>query len=154
MRILKYLIPLWCGVLVYSAASLCVGATGLRSFDELLEEKNKQTGNLDELRRLNMELEGTRDALKYDDDTISVYARELGFGTEDERFIRIVGDRIVRTRQMDTGESLAVTEPTAVKDTTLRIIAIVVAAALFLFISFTDLIRNVFRNSSSKYSTV
>jgi cell division protein FtsB len=141
MRILKYLFPVWCGIILYSAMSICVGNTGRRPYSELLEEKNRQIQNMEELQNLNNELQGMRDSLKYDSDTISVYARELGFGSEDEKFMRIVGDSNVRRQQIISGDTLRVTEPLAIADSTLRLISVATAIVIFLFLAFTGIFK-------------
>jgi cell division protein FtsB len=141
MRVSKYLAPLWAGIVIYSMAVMTVGKIGFQAYDELLHEQDKQQQNLENLYGINQNLTGIRDALKYDGDTIAVYARELGFGSEDERFIRIVGTDIVRSSQVSEGELIQVETGDFVEDKTLRIIAICTAGTLFAFLLLTDLLK-------------
>jgi cell division protein FtsB len=143
MRALKYVIPLWTGIVVYSVTAMTIGRTGLRSYDDLSLERDKQRLNLEKLRNIRENLSGIRDALKYDSDTIAVYARDLGFGSEDEHFIRIVGGG-VRSPQIHEGEMLQVETGDFINDKTLRVIAVCVAGALFLFLLFIDLLKALF----------
>jgi cell division protein FtsB len=141
MRVSKYLVPLWAGIVVYSLAVIIAGKTGFEAYDELLREREKQRLNLEKLYNINEDLAGVRDALKYDGDTIAVYARELGFGSENERFIRIVGLDTVRSSRITEGGLIQIETSDFIEDKTLRIIAVCVSGALFLFFLFVDLLK-------------
>jgi cell division protein FtsB len=141
MRMAKYLVPLWIGVVIYAAAVVTVGKIGLQAYDELLREHGKQRQNLDRLYKINENLTGIRDALKYDGDTIAVHARDLGYASKDERFIRIVGADSVRMSQLSEGELVQIETSDFIEDKALRIIAICVAGVLFLFLLFIDLLK-------------
>jgi cell division protein FtsB len=144
MRTLKYVMPLWTGIVIYSVTVITLGKTGLRSYDDLSRERDKQRLNLEKLSDIQESLSGIRDALKYDGDTIAVYARDLGFGSEDERFIRIVGLNSVHFPQIHEGEIVQVETGEFIDDKTLRVIAVCAAGALFLFLLFTDLLKALF----------
>jgi cell division protein FtsB len=137
----KYIVPLWIGIVIYSATVMTVGKIGLQAYDELLREQEKQQRNLDNLYMINEKLTGIRDALKYDADAIAVLAHDLGYATEDERFIRIVGDDTVRPSHISEGELVQIETSDYVGDKTLRIIAICVAGVLFMFFLFIDLLK-------------
>ena len=89
MRILKYLAAVWFAVIFYAVSSLFAGAAGFSTYSQLNAEKEKQIANLRKLQAINQDIRGRKEALIYDDDTISIYARELGYGGGGERFIRI-----------------------------------------------------------------
>jgi cell division protein FtsB len=144
MRTFKYFIPLWIGIVIYSVTVIAIGKTGLRAYDDLSREREKQRLNLEKLHGTNENLSGIRDALKYDSDTIAVYARDLGFGSEDERFIRIVGQDSVRSPKINEGEMFQVETGDFTNDKTLRIVAVCAAGILFLFLLFVDLLRALF----------
>jgi cell division protein FtsB len=141
MKRIKYLMPLWVGIAIYSVAVVIAGQTGLHAYEELLRDMERQKENLDKLYAVNTELTGIRDALQYDGDTIAVYARELGFGSEDERFIRINGLSAIHPPRLIEGELVESTEGVYVADKTLRVIAVCVAGALLLFFIFIDLLK-------------
>ena len=141
MRALKYIMPLWIGIVIYSVTVITIGKTGLRAYDDLSREREKQRLNLEKLYGTNDSLSGIRDALKYDSDTIAVYARDLGFGAEDERFIRIVGQDGGRPPQIDEGEMFQIETSDFTNDKTLRGVAVCAAGVLFLFLLFTDLLK-------------
>lgn len=83
MPVFKYLISLWVTIIVYSLLSLFAGARGISAYNQLKKEQDKQKTNLEYLKNINQKLEGKKDALLYDSDTITAYARELGYGAKD-----------------------------------------------------------------------
>jgi cell division protein FtsB len=123
MRSLKYLLALWAVVAFYSLTSVFTGSGGFQAYHELSMEWDKQKSNIMSLREKNHELAGLRDALLYDSDTIALYARELGFGREDETFIRIVGFEEKIKQPLAPGEIPSIVKPEYTPDRLLRIIA-------------------------------
>ena len=91
MKLYKYFLVPWFSLAIYTFLSIYNGPAGIVSYRELMAERYKILENLDKLHTINRELEGTMDALLYDAETIQVKARELGYGENEERFIRIVG---------------------------------------------------------------
>jgi cell division protein FtsB len=124
MNALKYLIPLWVAIVVYAGLSLFSGAMGFSAYTELQTERDKQLANLETLKQLNQKLEGDVKALLSDSDTIAVYARELGYGSEDERFVRLVGLGQNRRRYQSAGQTVDAEEPGFVSGETIRLIAL------------------------------
>ncbi|MDR1948893.1 MAG: septum formation initiator family protein [Spirochaetaceae bacterium] len=124
MKALKYLISLWVGVLVYSFFSLTAGAMGFSAYDQLRKERNKQQVNLDVLQGINRELEGGKDALLYDSNLIAAHARELGYGREDERFIRIVGLSGAKKQLFTPGQIIFAAKPEYMAEKTICLIAL------------------------------
>ena len=103
MKLGKYLLVPWFSLAVYTALSIYNGPSGIVPYRELLSERQKILENLDKLRIVNVELEGAMDALLYDQETIRIKARELGYGEYNERFIRIVGLPGARASEMKPG---------------------------------------------------
>jgi cell division protein FtsB len=134
MGILKYLIALWAAVAVYSISSVFVGAAGFSTYKQLAAERDKQRANIEALQNLNHELEGTMDALKYDSDTIQVYARELGYGAPREHFVRIVGLPGVKKQRMTAGQVTVPQKPDFIPDQTLRIYSICAGLGVFILL--------------------
>ena len=91
MRQSKYFLVPWLSLAVYTVLSIYNGPAGIVSYRELLGERQKILENMDKLHIINGELEGIMDALLYDAEAIQIKARELGYGENDERFVRIVG---------------------------------------------------------------
>ncbi|GMO47794.1 MAG: hypothetical protein Ta2G_03380 [Termitinemataceae bacterium] len=147
MRFLKYLSPVWVAVLFYSFSSLLVGAMGVNAYKQLNSEYEKQLENLGELQNKRAELLGIQEALRYDYDTIAVYARKLGFGATDERFIRIVGLDDKYKENLDSGEVMNVAMLDFVENRTLHIIAVVIGISMFVCIGLIDII-NAFSNKA------
>jgi len=91
MKLRKYLFIPWVMLAVYTILSVYNGTAGIVSYRALLAEREKIRENLEKLQLVNQELEGTLTALHSDTETIRVKARELGYGEQNERFVRIVG---------------------------------------------------------------
>jgi cell division protein FtsB len=144
MRAVKYLVALWISVAVYTMLSLCVGAKGISAYNGLVEEQKKQETNMKTLERINAELENTQNALLYDRDTIRVYARDLGFGENDEKFVRIVGlrqDRKARMLPAEAGGEIVIAEdPRSMRNGTMRLISIFAALAVFIAFLVSDIL--------------
>jgi cell division protein FtsB len=140
MRALKYLLALWVSVVVYSGLSLYGGAKGISAYNGLLEEQEKQQANMVTLERINTELENTRNALLYDRDTIRVYARDLGFGEKDEKFVRIVGLGLSRKSQVSPGEIVIAEKPRSMGNKTIRFISIFSALAVCIAFLVADIL--------------
>jgi cell division protein FtsB len=134
MGIRKYLFALWVAIAVYTLSSVLTGASGLSAYKQLAAERDKQRANIEALQSLNLELEGTTDALKYDSDTIRVYARELGYGGPQERFVRIAGLSGVKKQRMTAGQVTVPQKPGSIPDQTLQIYSICAGFAVFLLL--------------------
>jgi cell division protein FtsB len=141
MRSLKYLLALWAVVAFYVLTSVFIGLSGFRAYEELNRERDKQITNIMALREKNYELAGLRDALLYDSDTIAVYARELGFGREDENFIRIVGFEERIKQPSAPGEVTPVVKQEHTSDQLLRIFAVCSGMMIMSLLGLFDFLR-------------
>ncbi|MDR0403496.1 MAG: septum formation initiator family protein [Treponema sp.] len=139
MRFRKYLLVPWIAIAIYALSSLFAGAAGIGSYQVLLGERERIFGNLEELETLNRELEGTMDALLYDSETIKVRARELGYGEDTERFVRIVGLPGARYRETAVGSVKTAAKPPYIPDKVLRIVSVLAGLAVFLAFFVRDL---------------
>ncbi|MDR1031230.1 MAG: septum formation initiator family protein [Treponema sp.] len=141
MGSVKYLIPIWVGILVYTLFSIIRGPVGLSAYNQLHQEHDKLSENMESLKRINKELEITKDALMYDKETIAMYARDLGYSRNNERFIRIVGLEGVRKPQSEAGQLLTALEPQYISDATIKIVAFSLGAGLFLCMWLPDFLE-------------
>ncbi|MDR0722832.1 MAG: septum formation initiator family protein [Treponema sp.] len=142
MGSVKYLIPIWVGICVYTLFSVVRGPVGLSAYKQLSREYDKLSENMESLKRINKELETTKNALMYDKETIAIYARDLGYSTGNERFIRIVGLEGTRKSHAEVGELITAVEPRYVSDITIKIIAFSIGAGLFLCMWIPDFLEN------------
>jgi cell division protein FtsB len=145
MAFVKYFVALWLAVLFYAVASFFAGGAGLEAYNELENEYSKQQENLKKLENINALLSGEKDALENDSDTIAVHARELGYGTGEERFIRIVWRGDAPYSRHETGEVYNAKESDAVPNRTILIISTIIFVSLSLCMALFDvigLIRN------------
>jgi cell division protein FtsB len=140
---MKYLMVLWGTVTLYVLSPVFTGNSGFAAYHELSMERDKQELTIETLKEKNRELEGFRDALLYDSDTIAVYARELGFGRDDEVFIRIVGfDERVK-QPIAPGEVTRILRKTHTADRVLRLLTFCTGVGVIILLGLFDLLRKV-----------
>jgi cell division protein FtsB len=142
MRIFKYLIGIWTAVIVYTLFSFLAGPSGLSSYNYLLNERERQHENIDNLGNINEELERTKFNLQYDQDTMLVHARLMGFGQADERFIRIVGLGIPKTAQITAGNIYTTSYPDYISDKNIKIAALCAGLLVFAFLFMLEIIES------------
>ncbi|MDR3277119.1 MAG: septum formation initiator family protein [Treponema sp.] len=141
MKALKYLLPFWLSILIYTVLSLFSGAMGLSAYDQLAAERNRQKANLESLQALNRELAGDMDALLYDSDTIAAYARELGYGRPEEKFLRIVGIPGTLNKEFAEGQIVRAGEPAFLSNEIIRFISLGAGLALFFSMLLAELLH-------------
>ena len=141
MQILKYIAALWFAVMLYATSSLFAGAAGFSAYKQLNAEKEKQIAQLRRLQAINEDIRGKKEALIYDNDTISVYARELGYGSDKERFIRIAGLNGKQKNRISAGELFLPVLPGYIDDKTIRIVSAALAFAIILSFAVVDMLH-------------
>lgn len=134
--------PIWAGIFVYTAFSIGRGPVGVLAYNQLSREHDKLVENMESLKRINKELEITKNALMYDKETIAIYARDLGYSYGNERFIRIVGLEGTKKPRIEAGELLIAAEPRYISDTTIKIVAFAMGAGFFLCMWIPDFLEN------------
>ncbi len=141
MRYLRFAFSLWVAVAVYGLMAITVGRTGIIAQRGLETERDRLAANMEKLRAINGELEGSIVALRSDADTIAVRARELGYGRPDEQFVRIVGVPAAGRRMATAGNLLTAVRPVGVSNSTLRIIALISGLSTYGFATMAGLSR-------------
>ncbi|MDR2028479.1 MAG: septum formation initiator family protein [Treponema sp.] len=142
MRALKYIIAPWAAAVVYSLFSLFSGTMGFSAYTQLSTERDKQQANMEALQGINKDLEGLMDALRYDSDTLSVYARELGYGSEEERFIRIVGLAGAKKQRILAGQIIRPRTPDSIPDRAIRIFSLSIGLAVSVCLGISDFLKS------------
>ena len=141
MKVFKYLIGFWAAIVVYALFSLLSGPRGLSAYNQLLAEREQQQANLKELNTINEELEKTKNSLLYDKDTLLVHARRLGYGEENEQYIRIVGLGGINNPQPTAGKVYFTAVPDFISDRIIKIAALCVGLTVFAFFFVLELIE-------------
>ena len=134
MRIFKYLFGIWTAIAVYTIFSFMSGPRSLSAYNYLQAEKEQQWANIADLGNINEELEKTKNNLLYANDTLLVHARQMGYGYEDEYFIRIVGLGNMNTAPAETGKIYAAKSQNTVSDKNIKIAAICAGFLVFSFL--------------------
>jgi cell division protein FtsB len=141
MKMAKYLFSLWAGVLIYASLFLISGAKGFSAHRQLENEQKKQEANIEYLKLINQELEETVNSLLYDKDTLAVYAREQGYASSQEKFIRIVGLGVNQKNKTFPGKVISAVEPQYTPEKTIIMIAFCAGASIFLCIAVFDILK-------------
>ncbi|MDR0313571.1 MAG: septum formation initiator family protein [Treponema sp.] len=141
MKVLKYLMPLWFGVIIYAVSSFAFGAKGISAYNQLEAEKIREQANADTLIAINADLKETRDILSSDKENYLAYARELGFARVGEQFIRIVGLGTSSRPLRSPGEAVYTVPPVYIPDQTLRILSFFAAFTLLISMGVYDLLK-------------
>ena len=142
MRISKYLIGIWLAVAVYTLFSFMAGPRGMSAYNYLLSEREQQWENIRNLGIINEELERTRNNLLYDHDTLLVHARQMGYGQDDERFIRIVGLSNTKSTPSAVGNVYSAQHPEHLSDRIIKIIALFAGLLIFAFLLMLEIIES------------
>jgi cell division protein FtsB len=141
MRVCKYLLGLWTAIAVYTLFTVFNGPKGLSAYDQLLEERRRQWDNLKSLGEVNVELEKIKNSLLYDEDTLAVYARQLGYARDDERFIRIVGLGRIKNPHAAAGQVYFTAPPDHISDQRIKITALCAGLAVCVLFLIMDLLN-------------
>ena len=141
MNAVKYLFAIWAGVLIYALLALSFGARGISAYRQLQVEQARQEANIESLMLVNRELENTMHSLLHDEDTLAVFARELGYATAQERFIRIVGLGGYQQTRTSAGELVFAAAPSYIPSLILRIIAFFMGITMLVCMAFFDFMR-------------
>ena len=141
MGALKYLFALWAGVLIYASLSIFFGAKGVSAYRQLEREQRKQEANIETLMQINQELEDSMVSLRYDQDTLAVFAREQGYASGSERFIRIVGLGLNQRIMTFTGDLVVAADPLYTPDRSIRIVALAAGITIFVCMAIFDILK-------------
>jgi hypothetical protein len=96
-------------------------------------ERTRLYENQKSLENIHSYYQSKRKNLLEDGDMLSVYTRQLGYGREDEEFIRIMGLNPAVNVEMPAGIALFATSYTNISDKNIKIISIVFGFILFIF---------------------
>jgi cell division protein FtsB len=141
MRFLKYLLAIWITLATYTVSAFFWGPAGTYAHDQLLTERDKQRTNIEALQNINQELEGVLNSLKYDSDTIRIYARELGYGQQDEAFVRIVGLGGAKKQRATAGQIVIPRTPGYIPDRILWFFAFCAGLGVLTLLSVSEFMR-------------
>ena len=126
---------------MYGLLAFSFGDRGLFAYRQLQNEQARQEANIENLRLINRELENTMNALLHDPDTLSVFARELGYASTQERFIRIVGLGGYQQTRTSAGEIVFAAAPQHIPSLTIRIIAFFTGITILVSMAVFDLMK-------------
>jgi len=142
MRVFKYLMGIWTAIAVYTLFSFLNGPSGMSAYNYLLAERDRQLENVKNLGNINEDLERTRFNLQYDQDTLMVHARLMGYGQADERYVRIVGLGNMKNDPVTAGNVYVTSNPEFISDKSIKIGALFAGLLVFVFIFMLEIIES------------
>ena len=80
----------------------------------------------------------TKNNLMQDSDSLSVYTRQLGYGREYEKFIRIKGLSVAAHTDMNAGQVLYAVNPEYIPDRVIKFIAVCFGIVVLFFFIIRD----------------
>jgi cell division protein FtsB len=138
MRLLRYIFVPWVIFLVYFFFTAILGQNGLYARKHLEAERYELAENHRALVNTGSDLYKTKENLIHDHDTLSVYARQLGYGRRNEEFIRIMGLGIAINDDMSSGQVLYAGNPEFVSDKIIKIISVIAGFVVLVFFLIMD----------------
>jgi len=142
MRLIRYFLVIWTFFFVYTFFSFFLGQNGMSARKHLEAERIRLNENLKTLENINTDYQNIRNNLTVDQDSLSVYARQLGYGREGEEYIRIMGLGIAINTDMPAGQVNYTASPVFMSDATIKIISMLFALAVLVFLLIRDLCIN------------
>jgi hypothetical protein len=148
MRFIRYFLVIWTFFFVYTSFSYFWGQNGLHARRHLETERIRLSENLKKLQNINEDYQNMRNNLIHDQDSLSVYARQLGYGREGEEDIRIMGLGIAINTDMPAGQVSYTESPAFISDSTIKIISRLFALLVLSFFLIYDFCVNAFSPQS------
>jgi len=133
------LVP-WTAVVVYAFFSFFLGQNGLYARKHLEAERLMLLENQKSLENIKKDFLKTKNSLMNDQNTLSVYMRQFGYGREEEKFIRIKGLNVAIGADLPAGNVLYAAGPEFVSDTIIKSISAFFALAVLVFFFIKDMI--------------
>jgi hypothetical protein len=126
--------------LVYSLFSLFFGQNGLYVRKHLEAEKIRLQESSTLLKYTKQDLLNYRNHLMHDKDSLAVYARQLGYGWENERHHRVVGLNVALNVDIPVGQVHYAVKPDYVPDSTIKIIAAFFGLVILVYFLVRDIL--------------
>jgi len=148
MRFIRYFVVIWTFFFVYTSFSFFLGQNGVEARKHLETERVRLYENLKKLQNINTDYQKIKNNLIHDQDSLSVYARQLGYGREGEEYIRIMGLGVAINTDMPAGQVSYTENPDFISDTTIKIISLVFALVILSFLLVHDFCLNAFSSQN------
>lgn len=110
MKRYNYIFSIIFGAYIYTILSFTFGPTGIYAMNQLNIEKNKVLINKNDLNLINLELVDFKNNLDLNNDTIAIYAHELGYISEGEGLIKLANYKGGVSRNFNAGFVLKANE--------------------------------------------
>ena len=117
MRLYIHIIfPFFVMTSVYTLLTFFFGATGVYSQKKLEKELSDLVKNINIINQKGSELDVIIKNLTSDEQTIKIFAHDLGFVNEGETIIKLTSFKVDPLRDLGSGEAISITRPTFISD--------------------------------------
>ena len=127
--------------MIYAILSIFFGAKGLSAYSQLEVERARELKNIDVLTEIYWDLSSARDMLSYNAENFYVPARELGFASPGEYFIRIIGLGGAAKTINSPGKVVSPITPDYISNRNLQIFSIFMTIAILISMGAYDFLR-------------
>ena len=134
-QITRIILSLYICLAVYTGAEFLWGPSGYLENKKLVLHKEELSGNIEQLTRINNDLNTTFNQLYSDSDSIRLHSRELGYFASNEGVIRLTGYS-PSSHSLSMGKMLRLSEADPVDMSYYRIIAILIAFCFYFGLGF------------------
>ena len=127
--------------MIYVTLTVFFGAKGVYAQYQLEKEYKKQEENIGTLGLINRKLKDFVNSLMSDEDTLLVYAREQGYASSQERFVRMVGLGVNQQNDTNPGTVVVAAEPQYTQNWKFTVIAFCAGLTIFFSVAIFDLLK-------------
>lgn len=125
MNYVKFLLSISIGILVYVLVATFAGPDGIWAYNQLSEQKNVLSTNVEKVQKINDTLILDHRALENDVGIITSKARNLGFIYEGEKLVKISGISEKGVSVYDTGSIVKLEEISFISEQSCKILGFV-----------------------------
>ena len=125
MNYVKFLLSISIGILVYVLVATFAGPDGIWAYNQLSEQKNVLSTNIEKVQKINDTLILDHRALENDVGIITSKARNLGFIYEGEKLVKISGISEKGVSVYDTGSIVKLEEISFISEQSCKILGFV-----------------------------
>lgn len=139
MNYVKFLLSISIGILAYVLVTIFAGPDGIWAYNQLSEQKNVLSSNVDKVQKINDALVLDHRALENDVGIITSKARNLGFIYEGEKLVKISGISEKGVSVYDTGSIIKLDEISFVSEQSCKILGFICFLLSFTIFSLTGI---------------
>ena len=145
MKRFRLLAALFAGVFFYSVFSIFAGRDGIWVRNQLNEQKRVLSTHTASIEKTNRELLLEKTALQKDEDVIRAYARKMGYVSEGEKLVKIIGLPVRETHLYDAGSIIKHTDVNYIDESVCKMLGLIIFSLVYIVLILADFSRGIIR---------